>query len=1204
MAKFKKLAILCTALVMCAGLATATACSEEQPSSSSTPTESSTPETPEEDGNEDDGNEDDGDEDDGDQKTSYTVTVNAPAGVTVGGTLTAEEGSDVIFTLTASQDMLLNVSGAVYVSEETSGDNVVYTYKVSAISRDRVVTVSQAYYKLVETKTATAVNMARITISAELPEGTYIIKSNDGNAKFGAVEKGELSTYLFEVTDGSAATDIVLYYFDFGRSSSENVEVEYSIYEILPIDLTGTTEGSLTLLAGAHIPVTFMAPAAGKYRIASTTDGIQFGSETNKDIYNSDWTEVIGSYVDYNYETKSSYVVTLEEGETINFFIQAASAGESFVFNYTAGEVVVPALSTEKATDMTLYYYEETELTFTATEAGTYLFTATDENLFLGVWSNEYGGYFDYNVSGYSNVMELELAQNETITIYAKYIKSGSAYADVSFSVKALTSALSVGTHDLAASADGTKYLFRAETESYYSISADSEVIGIADSEGNISWVNYYEAYLNVYDEVEFLVKGEDEVTVNIATVSYELNLVYGEELTVNIKGGTTYTVSYSGASYNEEVVITWDNANVVLVDGDGVAYNSGDVFFYSYYGSDYYLSTVDGSAATVTLLFNGKQYPALALGENTVSVEAETATQFQYEVVADKIGKYTFTVTGASINDVSLGTKGYSSAVKNPESLSASGSISITLLEGDMLYLTITSDAAESVTVNVEYTAPVINELVLGDNSVASLPVGEAVYFKTTLSGNYLANWSYENYMDYEVYVYAGVDEYGYANYSGESGLEFSNDGTEIYVIVTNTSDNNITNLVLNIAKAPTKVTFTDGVATYIEIPAGESVILQNPSNYGWYDVGTYTVSWDPTVTNLSVTYNNVAVANGDTVEFTSYYDPSQLIITTTDGTALATRIMVESYVAPATSLVVGDNVVTVTDYPGYVLQSFSGAAGTYTISCSEGGVINGWDGEWPDGNEITSFTLENDGDSFEFVVALDYGYYYTTDITVTITNGDDSGNSGSTLPSENPDLAVGTTTIYMIHEDGHSGLIYFTPEKDGNYVFSVEGAVVKQFKNLSWVALENNTLTCVAGTSYKLRVEPNDSATTSVDVKIEKESAASTPVALALGDSNTIEITSDGQWVEATFTAEEAGSYRIKLADENGYGIIRKDSSDSANLTLPTVFTLEANGSVTFYIGSSNETDSVVVVIEKYTGTSDDPATDDDDSNWTKNY
>jgi len=157
MAKFKKLAILCTALVMSAGLATAAACAEDAPSSTpsteSSSADSSTPETsdPEDSSSEDSSEDSSG----GEATTTYTVTVDAPADVTVGGTLTAAKGEDVTFTLTAANDLLIKVSGAKFVSKEVGAETTVYTYKVEGIIENMTVRVTKAYYRFVETKTVT-----------------------------------------------------------------------------------------------------------------------------------------------------------------------------------------------------------------------------------------------------------------------------------------------------------------------------------------------------------------------------------------------------------------------------------------------------------------------------------------------------------------------------------------------------------------------------------------------------------------------------------------------------------------------------------------------------------------------------------------------------------------------------------------------------------------------------------------------------------------------------------------------------------------------------------------------------------------------------------------------------------------------------------------------------------------------------------------
>ena len=1190
MAKFKKLAILCTALVMCAGLATATACSEEQPSSSPAESSSPTESSPKEDGGEEDGGEEDGDEGGGEvEATKYTVTVNKPAGVTVGGELTAEEGKDVVFTLTASQDMFINVSGAVYVSEEVSGDNVVYTYKVSAINRDRTVTVTQAYYRLVETNKVTVNNWSKANLTLDLTPGMYVVNTAMSDTTFGD-ENAENSRnpFLFEVTEDYTPT-VYASYFNWDTTtcpSGTPVEINYSIYEIIPIDLTGTTEGSMTLLGNADIPVSFTAPAAAKYKIASSTTGLEFG------IYDEDTKSI-------SYEIKSSQVVTLAEGETINFYIKAESSGESFVFNYTINEAVATPINLGE-TEVTLNPNDDVEYKFVADKAGDYKFTFVNAAAaeIVDMWAPEANLMFGtYNADsdsisyGYTTSSTYELAEGQEFNFYAKYYYSeATAPITDTIRIQYLAPSLYEGTNEVNAN---ESVLFRAPNDGYYMISAgENETLS---TDGGNTWVEEVEVYLATDEEVNIIAKssvdGATTATLYIedVTSAYDITLVYGVEQEVSVKADRTYTVYFEGAIYNEEVVITWNNENVVLKTEDGTTYNSGDVFYYSY--QSYYLTTVNGEADTVTLFFNGKQYPALALGENKISVEAETPTQYQYAVVADALGKYTFTVTGASISDVSLAAKQYATFVNEPESLSASGSLSITMIAGDMLYLTVTSTAAEEVTVNVAYEAATFTELVMGDNTVASLKSGEAAFFKTTLDGKFLATW---NSNDYTVCVV--ID----GNYSYDE-VEFSNDGTEMYVIVTNTGDD-LTDFVLNVAKAPTKFNFEEGLPVYLEIPAGESVIAEG------YLFGTYQVTWDETVTNLQVTCNGVVLANGDTFTYSNYYHPCQLVVTTTDGAALNTRILVEEYVAPAQSLVVGDNTVEVTDGWNGVKLSFTATeAGTYTFTLADGEtngdiyIEDAYGGEWVgfpysvtlEANETFSFilgTLNMNPDTIEFVITKE--------------SGEGGGEVvGPTLPESNEDLKVGDTTIYMIHEDGHSGLIYFTPEEDGTYTFSVEGAVVKTWDSSAakWVALTDNKLEGVAETQYWIRVEPNDSATTSVVVTITKEGveADPDPVTLNLG-ANAVAVPAN-KCVKATFTAEEDGDYRIKLADGEANAVVKVNGE---TIVFPSQYTLKAGDSVEFEVWSSSDADDTIdLVMEKYTG-SNDPSTDDDDSNWTQNY
>lgn len=1107
MAKFKKLAILCTALVMCAGLATATACSEEQPSSSPAESSSPTESSPKEDGGEEDGGEEDGGEEDGGEDggeveaTKYTVTVNKPAGVTVDGELTAEEGKDVVFTLTASKDIFIVVNGAVYVSEEVSGDNVVYTYKVSAINRDRTVTVTQAYYRFVESDTVTAKDQssAAVSISVTLPTGLYIIKGASEAASFGPLSGGEISTYLFEVTDANSPTEIFVKYYANGDSS--DVEVTYAIYEILPIDLTGTTEGSLTLLGNAHIPVSFTAPSAGKWRIFSTTEGIGYGSEYERTIWSDDWTEEIGSYIDYAYDlTSPSKVVELAEGETVQFYIQAQSAGESFVFNYTISEAVATPINLGE-TEVTLNPQEDTEYKFVADKAGDYKFTfvnaaaaeaidpyAVEACLTFGVYDENYGWIsYDYTTS---STYTLEAGQE--FQVYGKFYSSD-ATGPITDTIRVSYLAPSLAVDANTVNVDES-VLFRAPSAGYYLFSAgENETISV---DGGNTWVTETEKYLATDEEINIIAKSDvadaTTATVTIETVSYEIEASLGEN-TVSLKADRVYALTFYSLGYYGEYCITWDNANVVIKDSYGYEYASGSKFINDYSG-DWSIETVDGSALdNFTFTCSEYEYASLALGDNSVTLPANV--EAEYKFYADKAGKYTFTVVGTDVDYVYVNSD---LATTNPASLDAAGAISIDMAAAGEIMFIVNSLSAETISVNVACVTTTYTELALGDNTISSIGAGEVVYFQTTLNGNYTLTWDNNNY---SVFVYCGVDDYGGANYSVEGTFELVNDGSTIYVVVENNGDVAITDLVLNVAKAPAKVTFTDGVATYVEIPAGESVIIENPTDMqGYRLVGDFKVEWDPTITNLSVTFEGATINNGDVVTFSNWIQASQLVVTTTDGSALNTRILVEEYVAPPATAQLGNNTVHA-NYDGVTVSFTATEAGTYTFSTE---------------SENADMSIE-DPYGIEWV-----GFPYSV-----------------TLAESETFTFLLSTMTYGSEED-----ITFTVTKEG------------------------------------VEADPD-------------------PVTLNLG-ANAVAVPAN-KCVKATFTASEDGDYRIKLADGEANAVVKVNGE---TIVFPSQYTLKAGDSVEFEVWSSSDADDTIdLVMEKYTG-SNDPSTDDDDSNWTQNY
>lgn len=1102
MAKFKKLAILCTALVMSAGLATAAACSEEAPSSSPSTESSSnasssesTESTPEESSPEDSSPEDSSG---GSTVETCTVTVNAPAGVTVGGTLTAEKGNDVVFTLTASENMFLDVSGAVYVSKEVSGDNVVYTYKVSAINRDRTVTVTQAFYRLVESSTVTVNNYQKVDLNLNLQPGTYVIKSSMEDATFGDENsENDRNPFNFIVTEDSTP-NVYVKYFNLSVSKDTPVDVSYAIYELNAIDLTGTTAGSFTLLSGADIPVSFTAPAAGKYKIASPVENLKFKT----------------SYADDGIIT-SSYVVELAENETLNLLISAESVGESFVFNYTVGLVEATPLALGE-TEVTLNSYEDTEFKFTADKAGDYTFTfvngaaaeAIDPFLpeacvMFGYYDAD-AEYFFYN---YMTSNTFTLAAGETMSVYAKFYSYD--YANITDTISVTFAQSSLLTDANVVNVNENQ-VFRPDTEGYYLFTAgENEAISV---DGGVTWVEEVELYVAEGEEVSIIAKSDvadaTTATVTIESVSYSLSAYIGDN-TFSLKADKEYSLELADASYYLEYSLTWDNDNVVVVDDEGNELSSGAKI--QWFWQMLTLKTKDGAA----------------------------------------VDSFTFTVTSESV------APGDGDEEENYDGLSALsvGANAINVENTfDGIFMTFTAETAGA------YTLKIAD----GENNAW---IDTATYNSNFgwMRGNAL--WSGEPFASYE--------------------FEMTKGETVVFWINTWSELPDEINLVVEAPEVPAfvAVDFALGENT-IEIPAGQ--YAQGDA----YGMGDYTVTWTGAAT---VYVNGVAIANGDVINFANPRTPNTLKIVPVDASAACTVVLTFAEYVEPNGLPLGSTEVTM-PWEGFIQKEFTGKAGTYTITCSEGGVINGVDnGGYPDYNEITSFTLENDGDVFVFAVCS--MSWDITSIVVTIEEG--SGEpSGPVLPDSNENLVVGENTVWMIHEDGHSGLVHFIPEEDGVYSFSVEGAVVKLYDKASWAykALVDGKFEAVAGTDYWMRVEPADAATVSVVVTIAKEAAAPAEVVATLG-ANAVAVPAD-KCVLATFTAEEDGKYRIKLADGENNAVIKVNGE---TITYPSEYELAAGDAVTFEVWSTSDADDTIdFVIEKYTEVGEE----DDDKNWTQNY
>ncbi len=307
MAKFKKLAFLCMALVMTAGFATATACGSgtENNSSSSSVEESSEPSS--EDGGEDDGGEDDGGEDDGgdggnenqgpemvnktiniDEATTFDIAANTYIFVQLMGTgefILTWDNANVIVKKGSS-----DVAGGTAIA---SGDTVKVddTRDLEAGITLSTANFSAAKVTLTVTKKvappqALALNENQVETSGEGREatftatkaGTYILSaaSNETNAVVSVkTESGsDVIELPYEFTVEANAT------ITFGVSTQDKLADTINlVLAEKPLEATTFTlakgDNSIPVtVPEAGVIATFTAETAGKYRVKYTDSNI------------------------------------------------------------------------------------------------------------------------------------------------------------------------------------------------------------------------------------------------------------------------------------------------------------------------------------------------------------------------------------------------------------------------------------------------------------------------------------------------------------------------------------------------------------------------------------------------------------------------------------------------------------------------------------------------------------------------------------------------------------------------------------------------------------------------------------------------------------------------------------------------------------------------------------------------------------------
>ncbi len=663
----------------------------------------------------------------------YTVSVTADELVTLSSTaVTVKEGTDATFTATVSDKYVLTATGAEVVGEPTvENGNKVYTFKVSAVSADTSVTVS-AEKKVFASVAAEgtgkfesleAFNYASSSITFNaLTAGTYTIMGTEGLV-FG-LEGSDDAMWVYEFTvEEAGEVNLVAKYFSW--SAMDEFAYEYSIVSVDEVVLPAG-EGEGYVIPAFETTVKIVAP---------TTPGLYW---VGSDLENMVWNGVWGT---------GCFVNVKEGDEYIELTVKINEAEDAvYELDYS---VVIPAdviiVSGDNTIDVLLGNY--TKVTFTATEAGSYVIACTQNYSTLYTWDDEYE-YMGYHGS---SVVTKALAAGEAVTYY---INNSYAETDIDEVVNVTYAGFVLDTGANTVSANGTGVAASVinsgnwEDRTYLITAGENAKLGFIGENGEIVYVDSKEVFVLDGASVSFVVATVDgtdaDVTVSVELVVYEVYLEIGDN-TLELVPGAEYTVYAYDLSYYTEYALTF-NSDLVYISSWGSGIESGVTN--QWYGS-LTLTLVGDSAATVTVTLSSKSSASVELksGDNTITVE-DAWNGTEVAITAPYSGTYTITPGTNAV------------VIYDYTCYYAGDTLELTLITDETVTLVVVTEDYEPgdvvVSLDIEFGA-IDNELALGDSTITVVNswngtevviVADATGVYTVTPGtNAVVGYDYTNY-------------------------------------------------------------------------------------------------------------------------------------------------------------------------------------------------------------------------------------------------------------------------------------------------------------------------------------------------------------------------------------------------------------------------------------------------------------------------
>ena len=556
----------------------------------------------------------------------YTVTVAAPAEVTVEGTLTAAPGADVTFTATVDADYRLVVNGAEVVSTTEQNGNKVYTCKVSAIAANTNVSIiaEKVVFGGVVAEDETAFTQTTMNTKAPITvnvpaAGTYLIyelANEETGATLGftfadTVDAEEWSTYYVFTAEEAGDVAIAAKRFSFSYANEGEMVLAYRLVAIEDVILPSLTGNGYILPTNAFINVTITLPAAGLYQITA------------------------GENVAINDNIGAVLFSVGADDLTYTFTVKLNDETEAtFEFDWVITALPAPVELTDSV-EITVPASGYVGLTYTAAVDGTYCISTPAEGIYVYLWNGEYNTMTCWWEPSY----EINLTAGESVTVYYGLNPYAEEPADVAATISAIQLGNIIdGWGGALADADGLLNSYKAGYAGYYNFTPGENVSYSFDGE---TWYTeaqeiYMEAgYCNVYLKLADATE-ETEVYFEIIKSNYELYPTVGDN-TVYMTPDRTYDL-YVGNFYTDSegmasVTFTWTDANLTVYV-NGVAVTSGEavsIDVYSNYtitalyngepDTEIELSIVDNNAPVIPDALEGEKYMVYFYGMDLYSV-------------------------------------------------------------------------------------------------------------------------------------------------------------------------------------------------------------------------------------------------------------------------------------------------------------------------------------------------------------------------------------------------------------------------------------------------------------------------------------------------------------------------------------------------------------------------------------------------------